>query len=156
MPLLDVLVRAAALGAATGGRSTAGITAVTLTSREGDPWPAQYLSGTVSKVSAALSAVGEAVADKLPGVPPRTAPPGLAPRVVFGAAAAAIATRRNGSTDPLVVGGAAALAGAVAVATAFGGTKARGIAAKRFGSDLPGALAEDALVVKLAWWGSRR
>jgi uncharacterized membrane protein len=156
MALLDVLARAAALGAASGGRSTAGITAVTLTSRSGDPWPARYLGGTAAKASAALSAVGEAVADKLPDVPPRTSAPGLAPRVVFGAAAGAIATSRNGSTDPLVVGGAAALAAAASVAAAFAGTKARGIAAKRFGADLPGAVAEDALVAMIAWWGSRR
>jgi uncharacterized membrane protein len=42
------------------------------------------------------------------------------------------------------------------VAAAFAGTKARGIAAKRFGADLPGAVAEDALVAVIAWWGSRR
>jgi uncharacterized membrane protein len=156
MAPLDVLARAAALGAASGGRSTAGITAVTLTSRPGDPWPARYLGGTTAKVSAAFSALAEAVVDKLPGVPSRTAAPGLAPRVVFGATAGANAARRNGSTDPLVVGGAAALAGAASVAAAFAGTKARAIAAKRFGADLPGALAEDALVGMLAWWGSRR
>ncbi|MCW0215465.1 MAG: hypothetical protein OJJ54_19080 [Pseudonocardia sp.] len=156
MSLLNVLARAAALGAASGGRSTAGLTAVTLTSRARDPWPARYLAGPVSKVSAVLSAGGEAVADKLPGAPPRTAPAGLAPRVAFGAAAAAIATRRGGTKDPQVVGGAAALAAALSVAAAFAGTKVRGIAAERFGADLPGALAEDGLVGTLAWWGSRR
>jgi uncharacterized membrane protein len=36
------------------------------------------------------------------------------------------------------------------------GTRLRALAARRFGSDLPGAFAEDAVAGTLAWPGARR
>src|SRR5688500_8227389 len=64
------LLRAAALGAASGVRSTAGVTAVALGSGALDRGPAARLHRARPLV--ALLALGELVADKLPVTPPRT------------------------------------------------------------------------------------
>lgn len=97
----------------------------------------------------ALLAAGEAVADKMPGVPARTEVPALLGRAAAGAlCAAAVADRRGGSRW------GAALAGAVAaVASAHVSYRLRKEAGERSGVPDPvWAVAEDALVV---WSGSR-
>lgn len=156
-PAPAVLLRAAALGAASGSRSTAGLTAVALTSSGHDRRPgggavAARLGGRTGTVATALMSAGELVADKLPGTPSRLAPAGLAPRVVLGACTAATVARRDGHDPvlPALVG----LAGAAAASVA--GVRLRAAASRRFGSDRPGAFAEDAVAALLGWLGARR
>jgi uncharacterized membrane protein len=152
-PRPAALARAAALGAASGSRSTAGVAAVALTSRADDTGPVASRLGTrTGGALATLAAAGELVADKLPGVPSRLAPPGLVPRAVSGATSAAAVARRDGhdSALPGIVGATAAVGSAVL------GSRLRAAAARRLGSDLPGAVAEDVLAGLLGWLGARR
>jgi uncharacterized membrane protein len=106
----------------------------------------------VGTTLAGLFAAGEVVADKQPAVPGRLSPPGLVPRLTLGATSAAALARRDdeGPALPALVGLAAAGGAAVL------GVRARAAAARRLGSDLPGAIAEDALTAGLAWLGARR
>jgi uncharacterized membrane protein len=147
------LVRAAALGAATGARSSAGIAALAFTSRPADAGRiASVLGSRRGRLVAAVMGAGELVADKLPVTPSRTGLPGLAPRVALGAVAAAGLAGREGARPALP-----ALVGlGTAIATAFLGERLRGVAAGRFGSDLPGAVTEDACAALLGLSGARR
>jgi uncharacterized membrane protein len=152
-PPAGTLVRAAALGAASGSRSTAGVTAVALTSSRGDRGVlASALGSTAGKAVTGVMAVGELVADKLPTTPSRLAPPALAPRALLGGTAAAAEARRDGQDAilPALVAATSALGAAVL------GARLRGVAARRFGSDLPGAFLEDGVAAALGWWGARR
>ncbi len=147
------LLRSAALGAATGSRSLAGITAVALTSTRGDR--GVLASGLGSRAGTAVTgllAVGELMVDKLPSAPSRVAPSGLLPRIILGASAAAAMARRDGRDValPVVVGVVGALT------TSLLGARLRAASAGRLGSDKPGAVAEDALAAFLGWWGARR
>jgi uncharacterized membrane protein len=148
---LSTLARAAALGAATGARSSAGITAVALTSARDDGGLAGRLASPLGKVTTLVLAAGEMVVDKRRSTPPRTDVRGAAPRVALGATTAAAAAARTGEDQdlPALLGAGAALASAAA------GIRLRAAARKRFGSDLPGALAEDALAAALGWFGAR-
>lgn len=139
----STLVRAALAGAASGSRSQAVLAACALTPpgpTRVDRWLHKSRRGVL------LGAAGELVGDKLPVTPPRTDPPGLGARLALGAGTAGlIATRRGQSAVlPAVIGLLAA------AATTFAGPPARAAAAERFGSDLPGALAEDAFALGLA------
>jgi uncharacterized membrane protein len=147
------LLRAAALGAASGSRSVTGLAAVALTSRPDDTGPvASRLGGRTASTLSGLAAASELVADKLPGVPSRLAPLGLVPRAAFGATSAAAIARRDGHdpTLPGLVGAAAAVGMAVL------GVSLRAMAQRSFGSDRPGAVVEDALAAALGWLGARR
>jgi uncharacterized membrane protein len=147
------LLRAAALGAASGSRSAAGIAAVALTSRSDDTGPvASRLGGRTGGTLSTLAAAGELVADKLPGVPSRLAPQGLVPRAALGATSAAAVAERDGH-DPTLPG---LVGAAAAVGTAVLGVRLRAAAQRRFGSDRPGAVAEDVLAALLGWLGARR
>ncbi|TQM45423.1 DUF4126 family protein [Pseudonocardia cypriaca] len=147
------LLRAAALGAASGSRSVTGLAAVALTSRPGDTGPvASRLGGRTGSAVSSLAAAGELVADKLPGVPSRLAPLGLIPRAAFGATSAAAVARRDGH-DPTLPG---LVGAAAAIGTAVLGVQLRAAAQRRFGSDRPGALAEDVIAAALGWLGARR
>ncbi|MFC7279276.1 hypothetical protein ACFQS1_35390 [Paractinoplanes rhizophilus] len=128
---MSILLRAAALGAAAGGRSVT-------------PLAALADRGTL-RVAARLAALGELVVDKLPGTPSRLAPAPLAGRVVIGALSAAIYAHRQGRSVLLP----AAVAGAAAYAASYAGAGWRALAG-RHGLDLPAALAEDAATVALA------
>jgi uncharacterized membrane protein len=149
---VSTLARAVALGAATGSRSSAAITAVALTSARDDKGLAGRLGTPLGKVTTLAMAVGESVLDKRQSTPPRTDVPGAAPRVALGATtAAAVAVRAGEDQDlPALLGAGAALAAAAA------GIRLRAAARERFGSDLPGALAEDAVAAVLGWLGARR
>jgi uncharacterized membrane protein len=148
-----VLLRAAALGAASGSRSTAGITSLAATSTAEDRGAvAGRLGGRVGTTLSALAAVGELVGDKLPAAGSRTMLPSLLARAATGAVSAGGAAARDGEA-PLVPG-VVGLAGAVAVT--FLGPRARAGAARLLGSDLPGAFTEDALAALLGWLGARR
>ncbi|MGY1701498.1 hypothetical protein [Geodermatophilus sp. SYSU D00766] len=131
----SILLRAALLGTAAGGRSSLGVAA-----------PALAASPRAPVRWAALAAVGgELVADKLPTTPDRTMPPSFAVRVLSGAAGGVLLARRAGGTAV-----PAALAGAAgATAGTLGGLRWRREAAPRLGA-LPAALAEDALVLASA------
>ena len=146
------LARAAALGAATGSRSSAGITALALTSRPGD-------RGVIA--SRAGSRPGRVVAPSSPRAnsPPtscrpfrRLGAPGLVPRLALAAATAAGMAIRDGERPAAP----AAVAAVTALGSAVLGVRFRAFAARRLGSDLPGAFTEDALAGTLAWLGARR
>ncbi|MFD0906182.1 hypothetical protein ACFQ11_37825, partial [Actinomadura sediminis] len=89
------LLRAAALGAATGCRSTAGLTVLALRCRRTDPGPARLLARPGVRALHTLMAAGELALDKHPAVPGRDAPQGMIPRVLLAAAAARDAARRD-------------------------------------------------------------
>ena len=149
----SVLLRAVALGAASGSRSTAGVTAVALVSRRGDRGPlASGLGSTAGTVASGAFAAGELVADKLPTTPSRLAPPALGGRLLLGGTAAAAVARRDGHDPvlPALVGTASALG------ASFLGARLRAVANRRFGSDRPGAVIEDGLAAALGWLGARR
>jgi uncharacterized membrane protein len=136
---MSILLRAAALGLATGGRSTFGLAALASTAGTTGSAPT---SGWV-KAAAGLAAAGELVADKLPQTPSRLSAPGLSPRLAFGGVAAAVLAHREGESRSSTA--AAALIGmATALAGAKAGARWRAVAAGKFGSDLPGAVVEDA------------
>jgi uncharacterized membrane protein len=152
-PPARTLWRAAAIGAASGSRSSAGPAAVAFSSTPQDRGAvAARLGSRAGTVTAGALAATELVLDKRPSTPTRTAPPGLVPRAALGAAAAAGVARRDGHDGTLagVVGLASALLAAVV------GVRARAAAERRFGSDLPGALTEDVVAGALAWLGARR
>ena len=92
------------------------------------------------------------MSDKLPGTPARTALPGLLPRAAAGAVAAGAVATRDGD-DPAVP---AVIGLVTAVCAATLAVRARAAAQRRFGSDRPGALAEDALAALLGWLATRR
>jgi uncharacterized membrane protein len=147
------LLRAAALGASSGSRSATGLAAVALTSRPDDTGPvASRLGGRAGSTVSSLAAAGELVADKLPSVPSRLTPLGLIPRAAAGATSAAAVARRDGH-DPTLPG---LVGAAAAVGTAVLGVRLRAAAQRRFGSDRPGAVAEDVLAAALGWLGARR
>ena len=100
-----------------------------------------------------LLAVGELTADKLPSTPSRLAAPGLIPRIALAAVAAAGMAIRDGERPEPA---AAVAAVDRALGSAALGVRLRALAARRLGSDLPGAFAEDALAGTLAWLGARR
>lgn len=137
------LARAAALGLAVGGRSSAGLAALTATTAAADP---DWLASTPLRIGAGLMATAEVTADKLPNTPSRKEAAGLGARFVAGAVAGALLGRRHGVAPVLVA--------AVGVAGAYAGTQLgsrwRTIAAARFGTDLPGAVVEDVWVASLA------
>ena len=152
-PRFGTLAKAAALGAATGARSTAGVTALAFTSSPADDGPVlSRLGSRPGKVAVGAAAVGELVADQLPATPSRLAAPGLAPRLTLAAAAASGMARRDGERRAP----AALVATAMALVGAVLGVRLRAAAAGRFGSDKPGAFAEDGLAAALAWVGTRR
>jgi uncharacterized membrane protein len=141
-----VLGRAAALGAATGLRSTVALAALVVRRNEGLP---AFLRYPAARPAAAVADAGELVIDKLPGTPSRLEPPALAGRLIF-AGLAAVVVARSARQPPAP---AAAIAVAAALATAKAGHDARAALARR----LPGpvvAVAEDAVAIGLAVLGS--
>jgi uncharacterized membrane protein len=127
---------AAALGAVTGLRSTAGPAALGLRGR----W------GRSGRIAALLAATGEVTFDKLPAVPPRSDLPSLTGRILSGA-----------FTGREVGGASGAGAGAAcALATAYGSQRLRALVGERTG--LPDALIgalEDAVVIVVAAGATR-
>jgi uncharacterized membrane protein len=142
----SILGAAALLGAATGLRSQMGLAAVVLHSAP-DRLPTP-LRSRAARSTAALAAVGELVADKLPTAPARTAPVGLAARVGGAAGAAWLVGRSRGTA---VVPEMAVAAG-VAVGTAFGGMTVRARLSRRFPPTAV-ALTEDVVAIALAGVG---
>ncbi|QBI53990.1 hypothetical protein [Streptomonospora litoralis] len=152
-PRCKTLLRALALGAATGSRSSLGVTAIALSSTQADQGPVARRMGSRSgRAAAALLAGGELALDKHPAAPPRTDALGTGMRALLGAAAArAAAHREHDHLGPATLVGSAGAIGAAAL-----GVRLRAAATRRFGSDIPGAVAEDTAAALLAWAGTRR
>jgi uncharacterized membrane protein len=136
-------LRALGLGFAVGGRASAGLTALSLSSGSSDP---AWLRSTPARVLTGLSSVGEAIGDQLPSAPSRLEGPGLASRLLVGAGSGALVARRYQA--PVVLGGVLGLAGSFAGSHL--GARWRREATSAFGHDRPGALIEDAVVVAIA------
>ena len=106
--------------------------------------PLRFLRKPLVGTALGVLAAGEMVADKLPGTPDRTAPPGLLGRLLSGALVGAAWYRFRGGSA--VAGGL--LGGLVAVAATFASYALRtGLSAR---ADVPVALVgvgEDALVL---------
>ena len=143
----QLLARAAALGAATGLRSSVGL--ATLVARRHDR-SLGVLSRPAAGPIAVLALGSELVIDKLPMTPSRLEPPGLASRVVFAAFAAA-AFARSESEFPVP---AAVLASAIALVAAKAGHDARAALGRRV-PDVAVALAEDGVALGLAAFATR-
>jgi uncharacterized membrane protein len=147
---MPTLSRAVLLGLATGGRSTAGLSALALT----NPSSTGVLGNRWTRRLAGTAAAGELVGDKLPQTPSRLQPSGLVPRLGLGAVTGAALARREGGNR-----GRTALAGALGLLGAAAGSRLgvswRQQATRRFGKDLPGALIEDALWLGVARYASR-
>jgi uncharacterized membrane protein len=156
VPAPAMLVRALAIGLATGARSMSAAAALVVTAVPTDPAPLHRAVSTPARVAACAAAAGELVVDKLPAAPPRSDPPALVARLLLAPVAAVAADRRDGAGPDRWTAVNALVATAAAGAAAVGGVRLRAALARRFGTDLPGALAEDALAVASAWVGSRR
>jgi uncharacterized membrane protein len=133
------LLRATALGAAVGGRTTAGPAALALTSRAGDRRRRQLVAG--------VALTGELIGDKLPQTPRRDAPPGIIGRGGSGlACGATLARRRSEAAAP-----AAFVAMVGALAATYAGVRWRTQYADRIGlPPLAAAALEDVAALGLA------
>jgi uncharacterized membrane protein len=145
-PASAVLGQAAALGAATGLRSTVALAALIVRRDKGLP---AVLRHPAARPFAVLADVGELVMDKLPGTPSRLDPPALAGRLVF-AGLAAVVLARSAHRSPVP---AAAIAVTAALAAAKVGHDARAALARRLPAPAV-AVAEDAVAIGLAALGS--
>jgi uncharacterized membrane protein len=142
------LLRVVLIGAATGSRSQSGIAALALTQPgTSGRGLSRILGGHRGRALYAAGAVGELVVDKLPKTPSRLEPAGVASRLGFGALAGAMLGERLEAN--LAV--AAVLGAAASMATSYGGAWWRRESSRRLRKDLPGALAEDVVAIKLAW-----
>lgn len=150
----SVLYRAAGLGLASGGRSTAALAAFAMADRAvpGAGRPASTLSGPRAKKVTGALLLGELVADKLPSTPSRLAPPVLTMRVAAAALVSwALAQREHvAPAVPVAAGAVGAVVGSVAGLRYRTATASRGI------PDLGAALAEDAVTLLLARVSARR
>lgn len=136
MPDRSAILSAALLGVAGGMRTFVPPAALSVRGRLADG-PLRWV--------APAAAAGELVADKHPAMESRLEPMGIAGRLVG-----------SGSAGFVLAGPAgAAAAAAVAMATAQVCARARAPLAARLGSDLPGALAEDAVSVAIAALATR-
>jgi uncharacterized membrane protein len=136
---VDTRLVAAALGAVTGVRSTAGFTALA---------HAGTAPGLITRITEFLAS-GELIADKAVNLPARTEPAPLIGRAVLGAAAAGFYAHRHRAGLP----GAIAIGAAAAVATTFAATRLRRLITTR--TAVPDALvglAEDAIVLAASTW----
>lgn len=136
---VDTRLVAAALGAVTGVRSTAGFTAL---AHAGDT------STILARVTEFLAS-GELIADKAANLPARTEATPLIGRAVLGAAAAGFYAHRRGSGLLAAV----AIGAASAIATTFAATRVRRLITTRTAvPDAVVGLAEDAIVLAASTW----
>lgn len=145
-PAAAMLGRAAALGAATGLRSTVALAALIV--RRSDGLPAA-LGHPAARTAAVIADAGELVGDKLSTTPSRLSPPGLAARLIS-ASLAAVVLAHSGHRRPIP---AVVIAAAAALAAAKIGHDIRGALARRL-PDPAVALVEDGLAIGLAALGS--
>ena len=181
-PVVNVLVRAALAGVATGARSFTGLAALTLaTPAASARQPDRCLRRPWVKGLVTLAAVQELVMDKLPQAPSRLGVIGLGGRVTTAAAVGTVAARRgpgpaavkpetpgthtqsadaelvatSGPASGAVVAAAVTTAVSAAMGAAWLGAAWRKVAAERFGTDYAGAGIEDVVAMSLAWLATR-
>ena len=146
---MSVLISAFVLGVVCGLRVMVGLAAASwAANRQQIPlegtWLA-FLGYRFTPYITSLLAIGEVINDKLPKTPSRLVPPQFGARVVMGAlTGSAIGL----SQEHLIIGTLSGIIGSVVGTLA--GSKARALAAKLFGRDLPAALLEDFIAVALA------
>ena len=144
-----IFIDAFLIGTASGLRALIGLAAASWAAHFGilpldHTWLA-FLGYTFTPYILTLLAIGELVNDKRPKTPSRLIPPQFITRIVTSAlCGVAIGISGGGMIIGLVAGIIGAMAGT------FGGAKARGFLAKKFGRDLPAALLEDAVAVSMA------
>lgn len=154
----DLALRSAALGLASGGRTTAGLGLLAATSRPRRPW-LLALAGT--------AVAGELTADKLSSTPSRLQTQPLVGRSVAGATAAVLVTRRLTAPDvappvapvPETVSPARKavrilLPAVVGASAAYAGSRL-GAAARASRPGWVTAVVEDAASLALAGWAVR-
>jgi uncharacterized membrane protein len=143
------------LGAATGGRTSAGLAALAWTGEPDtifvSPRPLHWFQLRLSKSLQTAALVGELIADKLPSTPSRLRPGSLVARTATGSTAAAALAQRNGSN----VAQASVLGAGGAIAGSLLGASWRALVAKRRVPDLGPAILEDAISVALALFACR-
>ena len=181
-PVVNVLVRAALAGVATGARSFTGLAALTLaTPAASARQPDRSLCRPWVKGLVTLAAVQELVMDKLPQAPSRLSVIGLGGRVTTAAAVGTVAAQRgpgpaavkpetpgthtqsadaelvatSGPASGAVVAAAVTTAVSAAMGAAWLGAAWRKVAAERFGTDYAGAGIEDVVAMSLAWLATR-
>lgn len=156
---LPLLVRAALLGLATGGRSSAGLAGIAWTSTPDDPAPLDVLATRRGREAVTTFAFGEAIFDKLPQTPSRLTLGPLVGRVILGAAGGVGLAGRSGAVPlrslpvSVLVPGALVGAGAAFAGAHLGASWRRRVP---FGSDVPAALAEDLVVAAAVWISCRQ
>jgi uncharacterized membrane protein len=139
------------LGVTAGLRSMSGpAAAVTAARRVEGSGSAPFLEKLHLPAVFAMLAAAEMLADKLPFMPDRKAPPAFAWRLVAGALSAAAVTSEQDSLALSVLAGTAG-----AVTGTLGGSALRARLVELFDHDLPAALVEDVLVVTLAALAAR-
>ena len=138
------------LGIATGMRTMTAIAVVCWAAYLGylpveGTW-AFWTAKLVSVIVFTAFALGEYVADTLPGTPSRTAPMGVIPRVSFGILVGVVMATTLGQPKAggVIIGAIGALIGT------YGGHRVRAFGARLVKHDLPVALAESALAVALS------
>ncbi|MDQ2959189.1 MAG: hypothetical protein M3Y42_19800, partial [Actinomycetota bacterium] len=92
---MAMMTRAALLGLATGGRSSIGLASLAATAdrHSGSALTSRWIAGL-----AAAGVATELVIDKLPATASRLEPQNTAARLVFGTAAAAVLSHREGGS----------------------------------------------------------
>ncbi len=146
------LAVAAAFGTLTGMRSASGPALLAARSLTAGPQPGagpaeRWLAHPGTALVLGVLAVGEIVADKMPWIPARIAPPSLAGRIASGALCGGLQARRWGQRvwAPALVGGLAALG------STFVAYSVRRRTSERFGiSTALLGVVEDALVIAAA------
>ncbi len=103
---------------------------------------AQWIGSIIAVVILSILAIGELVTDQLPKTPSRKVPAQFVTRMAIGALAGAIIGTPFGHIYSAIGAGIIG-----AVLGTLGGAEARSWLGKKFGSDLPAALLEDAVAV---------
>ncbi len=144
-----IFINAFLIGTASGLRALIGLAAVSRAVHSGilpldHTWLA-FLGYAFTPYILTLMAIAEMVNDKLAKTPSRLVAPQFIARIVTSALCGlAIGLSGHGMIIGLVAGIIGAVAGT------FGGAKARGLLARMFRRDLPGALLEDAVALGIS------
>jgi uncharacterized membrane protein len=143
------LLRSTLVGVVAGMRSQVPLA---LLSRNAAIYGPDFLGKRWVAVNLYLSAAGEMIVDKLPFVPSRLNPGPIAGRLMFGAASAAVLSRRAGT--PIVAGVATGAVGALA--GSYAGYHARAWLGKTTGMPDPiWAVVEDGAAVLIGMAATR-
>jgi uncharacterized membrane protein len=150
------LIDAALIGAATGGRTSAGLAALAWSAPAGAddiaaPKPLAFFQKWFSKPLQTAGLIGELVVDKLPATGSRLERGPFIGRIATGSTAASALAQRQGEPvwPAAAVGALGAAAGSVV------GAKWRALAARRGIPDLGPAIIEDIVTLALAAYACR-